>query len=256
MPVIKQLEKSDTLVIACTGIGNKLNVSVEDFFRASGLGLVSKIILIDSTTRLVLGGIQPEFASFAALVEYLKEEILNISPQNLIITGNSGGAHTAILLGHLLKANKVVCFAPYPYLSKEDFVRLGDPALKSMIRVMTRLETLPDDVKKYFDLKQVLANWNDVTEYFIHVSKYHDWDHKRAMYLNESPKVLIVKHPYKTHAIVAPLAREDKLKQCFQFPYINFDNKDYYQSHIKFLFKQYFKKVLQGLKKYLIKTIG
>jgi len=219
MPIVKELKQSDTLVIAATGIRNYLNMSVSDFFGKSGMSGASRIVISDPTKRMTLGGLPPDYPSFFDYLDYLKQEILRISPNKLIVTGTSGGANTALLLGHLLKANYVVAFSPYPYLSIKELKRMQDPALQTMCRVVEKLDRLPDEIKKLFDLRKIISNWNGVTQYYVHVSRYHDLDYRRAMYLNNLPMLSITAHPYTTHAVVSLLSRHGKLKKCFEFPY-------------------------------------
>ena len=219
MAIVKELASSDTLVIAATGLANKLNLPVNAFFKKSGLLSASRIILTDPTKNLTLAGLPPEYPSFHDIVGYLRQEIADISPDKLIITGTSGGAHTALLLGHLLKANHVVAFAPYPYLSISELKTRKDPTLQSMRRVVLGLNSLPKKVKKYLDLRNVLSEWNSITQYDVHVSRYNKWDYRRMAYLLDLPKVSVISHPYSTHAIAEPLARQDILRKCFKFPY-------------------------------------
>lgn len=210
---------SDTLVIAFTGFNHKLNVSVDDFFEASGLGDMSRIVVSDQTRRLSLGGIQPALKSFQELLLHLNDLVREITPEKLIITGTSGGAYSAILFGHLLRAQQVICFSPYSNLNRDDLTKLDDPAVESMKRILERLEALPKDVHKYFDLASVLSSWNGTTDYFVHVSKYHKWDYKRALLLEKSPHVSVVAHPYDKHSLVFPLIRNSRLPQCFSLPH-------------------------------------
>lgn len=217
MPIIRVLNPSSVLVIAATGFANKLNLPVADFFNESQLSDKSRIVIIDPTKRHTLGGLPPQCPSFFDFLNYLKQELARISSKRVIVTGTSAGAHTALLLGHILKADQVVAFSPYPYLSLEEMKKRRDPALQSMRRVIMELDQLPKDVKQFFlDLKAVLANWNQ-TRYYVHVSRFNLWDYRRAMYLDLLPHLPVISHPYFTHAVACSLARQDKLRKCFEF---------------------------------------
>jgi hypothetical protein len=219
MLVVEESTNSDTLVIAATGFARKLNLPVPEFFEKAGLSDAARLIITDRTRLHTLDGLESEFSSFFQFLDYLRGEVRRISPTQLICVGTSGGAHTALLLGHLLKAQQVVAFSPYPYLSIKQLEARKDPALRSMGPVVRRLDNLPDDVKPFFDLAGVLSSWNSVTRYHVHVSRYLEWDFRRAQYLKGLPGVEIVAHPYHVHAVVSPLARHGKLARCFQFPY-------------------------------------
>lgn len=244
MAIIKKLETSDTLVIAATGFSNKLDISPFDFFEKSSLSHTSKIIITDPSKRKTLGGLAPDYPSFFHFVEHLQKEIGQISPKQLIVTGTSGGAHTALLLGHLLKANYVVAFAPYPYLSFREMEKRCDPALKSFYRVLRELDCLPNEVKTFLDLRDVLSNWNGITHYYVHVSQYHEWDYRRAKYLDDLPKLSIITHPFYSHAVASLLSRYNHLKKCFEFPYQRKSSSIDLYIHLESLTKRFVRKRL------------
>lgn len=219
MAVVEKLNGADTLVIAITGYALKLNLPVNEFMSKAGLEHASKIVINDESKLQTLNGLQPEYPTFESLVNYLTNIIQINKFKSVIVTGTSGGGHPALLLGHLLKANYVVVFSPYPYLSISEFKKQKDPALQSMSKVIEMFDSLPLDAKKHLDLGNVLKDWNGVTQYYIHVSRYHKWDCKRAKYLQGVPGVSINSHPFSTHAIAASLASEKFLNNCFKFPY-------------------------------------
>ncbi len=47
----------------------------------------------------------------------LKSDIKNINPKYVTVIGTSGGGFSAILFGHLLKANFVHAFGPTTYIN-------------------------------------------------------------------------------------------------------------------------------------------
>lgn len=219
MPLITEWNDSDTLVIAATGYGKKLSLPVGQFFEAAGLEYASKIVITDPSMLKTLGGLPPELATFEEMLAHLQQLIASYPHKNLYFTGTSGGAHTALLLGHLLKADKVVVFAPYPYISEEELRRRNDPALVSMARVIEKFEVLPEHLKRYRDLGNVLVDWNGKTDYFVHVSRYNPLDFMRANYLRDMPHLKIVSHAFNEHGIASMLSKSSQLKQCFVFPY-------------------------------------
>ena len=244
MTLVKEVHDSDTFVIAATGYGNKLNIPVDQFFSESGLTDASKIIISDKSKLQTLGGLPPEFPTFFDLFDYLQDQVSKIPYSQLVITGTSGGAHTALLLGHMLKADKVVVFSPYPYLSLSECKRMGDPALISMRRVLAKLDALPDKAKSLFDLRNILSNWNNVTQYYVHVSRYNTWDYRRVMYLRSMPSVNIISHPYKEHAIASMLSHDNELADCFVFPYKQSFSLQDLKRHLAYLPKHLVKTIL------------
>jgi hypothetical protein len=55
--------------------------------------------------------------------------------------------------------------------------RENNPELVTMKRLLQQFDQLPAAVKKYLDLRDVLEQWNGVTEHEVHVSK----GNKRAL---------------------------------------------------------------------------
>jgi|GEM_PF-1590947 len=256
MSLIEELNDSDTLVIAATGYGNKLSLPVKDFFRHAGLNEVSKIIITDETKLKTLAGIPPEFPTFESLVTYLKQTILKHKYSRTIVTGTSGGGHTALLLGHLLKADYVVAFAPYPYLSIEEATIQNDPALHSMSRVLEKFDKLPQGTKIYLDLHRVLNNWNQKTKYYVHVSKYNLPDFKRSLYLSGIDSISIISHPFKGHAIASELKQNHLLESCFIYPYVQPCLFKMVYLHVQYLFRWVISKTINLTKRYSRRAKG
>ena len=217
MPIKEVIvETSPILVIGITNYGGGFGLPVRKFLIASGLNKHSTIIVSDPSRLKTLNGVSPECETFFDFLKYLEEAIHRISPKQIIVTGASGGGHTALLVGHLLKADYVVAFTPYPYLSIDEFRNRNDPALKSMWRILEQFNCLPPEIKKYFDLKDVLSEWNKVTKYYVHVSRDHKWDFLRSMYLEDTPNLSIIAHPYSEHSVVSVLSRHGKLTECYE----------------------------------------
>lgn len=216
MTVRKDIKDTDTLVVAFTGYAGKLHLSVEDFFEASGLADASKIIVHDPSYLKTLNGLPPHSSTFAEFLKALSFGVARVPHKKLIMVGTSGGGHSALLYGHLLRAHRAVAFACYPYLSIAQAKMMNDPALKSMERVLQQFDTLPVEAKQYLDLREVLQHWNGVTQYDVHLSKDNEWDSKRARYLAGLSHLQIHEHPYSNHGVASSLAKDSALKQCFE----------------------------------------
>lgn len=220
-----ELKDPRNLVIAVTGFANKLMIPPPDFLAHAALHGYSRIILNDPSKSMFLCGVEGVFDSFDHMVERLQEQVKKMAPQHLVVVGTSGGAHTALLLGHLLRANLCVVFSPYPYLSDQELLRLNDPAFKSFHQVLERVRKSPAEVHIYFDVKQTIQSWNGVTEYFVHVSEGHQWDVKRASTLTDVPHLKIIQHPGDLHAVVnETFIKLDSLSHCFKL-----DQKQYFK---------------------------
>lgn len=219
MPVEESVRDRGLLVVAFPGIRGKLNLPPDQFFEQADLSSASRIVVHDPSKRMLLGGVSPDFDSFEALLQFLRRRINEISPERLITTGTSGGAHSALLVGHLLKADRAVAFSPYPYLSLDVARQREDPAVTPTFRIAEAMDRLPGDVKKYFDLEDVLKEWNGHTEHHVHISRYNRQDRLRSRYLEGLPGLSIFSHPYRDHSVAGLLARDGRLAECFEFPY-------------------------------------
>lgn len=241
MPIKKELKSSSTLIIAATDFSNNLGMPIGEFFTKAQLSETSKLIITTNPAkRLAVSGLPPEYPSFLDLLEHLRWEVSQICPERLILTGSSGGGYTALLLGHLLVADYVVAFSPFTYLSSEEGRRRDDPTINRLYKmghpVTNKVEP---EMQQFLDLRNVLADWNEKTQYYIHVPCYSKWDIRRSMYLRDMPKVLIHSHPYTKHNMIPFLACNQKLSQCFYFPYsknITIDDLWLHLNYLKRLF--------------------
>lgn len=236
VPVSLEYRSTDLLVIGVTGFGRGFGLRPDDFFQQSGLNDASRIVICDHMNRACLAGLPPDFPTFSDLLSFLKEQVRRLSPERLIVTGYSAGGHSALLLGHLLRADEVIAFAPFTYLSRREAERLGD---RGITRVHEK-RFLTEEIREYrpevaglLDLRRVLSAWNGVTNYTLHVSRYREWDFRRAAYLEDVPGVNIIAHPYAVHSVALSLARDGGLQACFRFPYERPRALRYYLRHLE-----------------------
>ncbi len=110
-------------------------------------------------------------------------------------------------------------------------------------RLIRELNELPDNVKKYYDLKDVLAKWNSVTQYYVHVSRFNKWDYRRALYLKDTPGITIRTHPFFSHGITSTLAKDNRLSEYFEVPYSKENKFVYGYYFVKTITMRYFKRV-------------
>lgn len=212
-----ELKDTKNLVIAATGFGNKLMVPTQTFMQGAGFAGYSKIILFDPAKTMFLCGVPGIFDSFDDMVAKVRAQIAAIGPERVIVVGTSGGGHTALLLGHLLKADICVAFSPYPYLSDQELARMNDPAMESFRVVLERVRKSPQEARKYLDVKDTIREWNGITEYFVHVSESNEWDVARANTLADIPHLQVVKHPGESHAVVTTAFVDyGLLSHCFR----------------------------------------
>jgi hypothetical protein len=210
-----EVKDPEKLVIAVTGFAATLMIPEKQFLYFSGLAGYSRIILRDPSRLMFFQGIKGKYESFPELVEGLAAQIRKLGPKWLVVTGTSGGAHTALLLGHLLKADMATAFSPFPYIDKKTLRAQRDPALRVYAAIANRLDELPKETKRYYNLKDALAKWNGKTEYFVHVAREARWDRRRAEYLEGLPHLTVIRHPSNTHYVAKKLGMSHMLHKCF-----------------------------------------
>lgn len=194
------------LVVAFTGFGGSLSMPSHEFLGLSRLLDHSRILLRDESQTCYLKGIPGIAPSVAALLDRLRADIARLAPQVLMVLGTSGGAHAAILFGHLLRAHLVHAFAPFTNL---DFRLDHDPRLRAPVvqETLDRLATVPESAWRYFDLRDVLAEGNGLTRFHVHVCAKSPRDLARAMRLRGMPQTHIHTFPCDNHLVAAFLAK-------------------------------------------------
>lgn len=214
--IFEQGTDPDTLLILFTGFANKLQIQPFEFMQVSGLYNYSRILVRDPTQRMYLCGIGGELNTFHKFVENLRETAQALKARKIITIGSSGGAHAALLTAHLLEAEYSHVFAPFPYLSLKTSIQQRNwSGLFHFRRTIFKLNFLPTGVRRYYDLHNVLDEWNGHSRYFVHVCQQHRRDYKMAKYLEGLPGIKILPYPCDQHAVIRYLARQKMLDKVF-----------------------------------------
>ena len=188
-------KKSDTLILLFPPFHHKK--FSKNLLISQGFNRHHTITITDGSKMKTLNGLNNEFPNFSSIISFLTE-YKNVNKIKKIVTfGCSGGGHSALLYGCLLNANLSIALNPFPYLSSKEIVKQNDTkTLNTFLGLIRRFNNLPDNVKKYFDLRDYVKSYQNRVE--IHVSD-NSWDIQRAKYLGSLPHVKIVIHNYKKH---------------------------------------------------------
>lgn len=210
--LVERGEDPGTAVVAFKGFGGVLNRSRFDFLAITGLLRHSRILLRDDSFTCYLAGIPGLADSCEALTGVIRDRLAELAPTRTMMIGPSGGSFAAILYGHLLGADDVHAFAPFTNLDPQWSIEHGDP--QDRLRhaaTLERLAALPPQAQRYFDLCEVLREWNGHTRYNIHVCANSPRELKRAARLEGLPGVTVHRHPCDTHRVVSWLAGRKRL---------------------------------------------
>ncbi|MEO6927596.1 MAG: hypothetical protein ABI190_00395 [Casimicrobiaceae bacterium] len=199
-------------VIIFKGFGGSGRNDV-DVIAPTGLSAYSRIVLQDVSNCCYLAGLPPVASDCDGILAIVRDNLRALAPQRVLMMGISAGSHAALLYGHLLGADYVHAFAPYTNLHP-DFIEgyRNGMGVEPVTDVVARLRGAPASSHRYFDLREVLANWNGKTLYNVHACKRSELEMFRAQRIAGLPGVTVHPHPCGTHAIVTWLARHSRLQ--------------------------------------------
>jgi len=201
------------LVIAFTGFQSGLTMGAFDFFAATGLLGYSRVLLRDTSRTCYASGVPPLAEGYEALLEYLRGNIARLAPKKILCLGASSGGFAALLYGHALGADYVHAFSPYSYLGRVHALKHKDEdSLARHDETLDRIDALPPEAHRLFDLQPILAQDNGRTRrYYVHVCSNSRWDLMRARRLEKCPQVLVIGYPCEGHGVAATLAKNNLL---------------------------------------------
>lgn len=210
--------ESNILIIAFTGFRGRVMMDAFDFFSTTKALNCNRILVKDPSKRLCVGGIGGVLNSIDKLLLQLKIDIDGIKPTKIYCVGSSGGGFTAILFGHLLKADIVYAFSPTTFTDIPTFFKLG--LLKRLAKYARRiynLYRLPFAAWGYFNLRKQLKYPNGTTRFIIHVCSGHKEDSVVANYLGDCPQVYIKYHQCRGHNVLQNMIKNKMLFDLFSY---------------------------------------
>lgn len=188
-------KKSDTLILLFPPFDHKK--FSKNLLISQGFDRHHTITITDGSQMKTLNGLNNEFPNFSSIISFLTE-YKNVNKIKKIVTfGCSGGGHSALLYGSLLKADLSIALNPFPYLSIEEIIKQKDErSLKVFLGLINKFNKLPNNIKKYFDLRDYIKSNQNKVE--IHISN-NSWDTLRAKYLEDLKNVKVITHKYNKH---------------------------------------------------------
>lgn len=203
--------RADVLVVAFTGFRNWLVASNFDFDDVTAQLGCSRILLRDPSQRCFLGGIDTLAPGIQGLLDRLRAEQARLAPARTMVIGNSGGAFSALLFGHLLGADWVHAFAPYTNLHP-DYLDRFDKLPGGAENLAAKLRRLGPSVLSHCDLREALQEWNGRTVYNLHVCNGSAAGLDQTRHLEDRPGVRVFGYPCDSHFVSWELARVRMLR--------------------------------------------
>jgi hypothetical protein len=207
---------SSHLVIAFGGIANMLYLPPFEFFHATNSFLYSRILVRDFNQSWYHLGVDRNYGSFEEVVQKLTHLIDQLGPKTISITGASAGGYASLAFGHFLKADFVHALAPQTFIDPFNRRRIGE---KRWQREVDKIYSNRPASKWFYDLRNLLKDYNGKTLYNIHVCRSHELDLSYAVHLEDLPGIHIERYGCDAHNIAQYLKNYDILPSLLEKPY-------------------------------------
>jgi hypothetical protein len=178
-----------------------------DFAQATNRLNYSRILCQDPYRIWYHEGLDEQRHNIRAFAGCLREHIEALDPKAMVFIGNSVGGYAAILFGHLLCADSVHAFAPQTCL-QPDYVkqhRRLDSPLKAA--AYERLWSSQHAEWDWFDLNDVLADYNGRTIYFVHHCADSVPDRHAAQWIAAREGVSVRDYPCDRHNVARHIVK-------------------------------------------------
>ena len=144
---------SRTLLLAFGGIVGRIGIPPFEFFSLTGSIPVKRLFVRDLRQAWYHRGIPHHGATLPAVAESLGRLIAAHEVGRLVVAGNSAGGYAALVLGTLLGADTVLCFAPQTVLDLDLLADMGDHRWDERLRPLAAAGLLDT---RFTDLRNAL----------------------------------------------------------------------------------------------------
>jgi hypothetical protein len=200
------------LIIAFSGGAQRLSIPVHQFFEITKLLGYSRILLRDKHEMHYHYGVDRKRRDWPTLLEYLKNQINDLSPRKVICVGTSSGGYAALVAGHHLRADWVHAFGA------QTFIGIDPESLRTAVNPRNRRKLYYSKraFREALDLAPVLQKSNGKTTYFLHYCAGHEADRRFAEHVADLPSVVTFGYPCSAHAVAVFLAKKQWLGKLLE----------------------------------------
>lgn len=200
---------SKHLLVSFGGVNQGLGMPVFEFFNSINDLKCDKIFFRDFSQMWYQKGVDDVVNDINSLMNFINNEIIKNKYTKVIFLGNSMGGYAAILLGVLIKVDRVISFAPQTFIDKKKRFFFGD---RRWARQMNNIHKNKNKYKQFFDLKEVIKKHTDLNQQIdVYYSSKHRLDRIHAERLKGFKNVNLHDYNKGGHAVVKILRDSGEL---------------------------------------------
>lgn len=199
---------SRVLQVAFGGIHGGVGIAPFEFYKLTSAFPTKKLYVRDPNQTWYHGELPEIGNGIPALVKYLNDIIRAQNCERVVFFGNSMGGYAAILLGWLLKVDRVIAFAPQTFINRGTRFWQRDGRWKTQIENTYRSASAN---AAYFDLKSLLEKSKRRAQIDIYFDIGDRLDRAHAFRLANVPQVTLHDYNVGGHDLVKYLRNQGTL---------------------------------------------
>jgi hypothetical protein len=160
-------------------------------------------------------GVDRNCGSFEMVIQELTKLIAQLGPNTITLTGTSAGGYASLAFGHFLKVDFVHALAPQTFIDPINRRRIGE---KRWQREVDNIYFNQPTSNWFYDLRNLLKDYNGKTYYNIHVCTGHDLDLSYAEHIEDLPGINIEQYGCDAHNIAQYLKSNHILPGLLEKP--------------------------------------
>jgi pimeloyl-ACP methyl ester carboxylesterase len=205
---------SRTLLLAFGGIAGRIGIPPFEFFALTGAIPVKRLFVRDLRQAWYHRGVPHHGATLPEVAESLGRLISPHGVERLVVAGNSAGGYAALVLGTLLGADTVLCFAPQTVLDLEILHAMGNHRWDDRLEPLAAAGGLDP---RFADLRQALPSARRAdTAYRIYFDDALRPDRLHAERLAEVQGVRLYRFGGGSHGIARSLRQNGALHRVLR----------------------------------------